>query len=58
MTEVFDDYVKQCVEHKWVEVKWISLKEQIADIFTKPLSFEIHSKLTRKILNIDEITDL
>ena len=55
MPEIFDNYVKQCAELKWIDVRWLASKDQIADIFTKPLSFEIHLKLMRQILNVNEI---
>lgn len=55
MTEVREDYVKQCVERKLVTVHWISSKNQIADIFTKPLSFDLHKHLTDRILNYESM---
>lgn len=51
MTEVHEDYVKQCAEQKLEEIKWISSKEQRADIFTKPLPSELHNKLSKLLLN-------
>lgn len=50
MTEVREDYVKECVELERVKIFWISSKDQIADIFTKPLSFTIHKRLTERIM--------
>lgn len=51
MTEVREHYVKECVNRNLVTVKWIASKDQIADILTKPLSFELHKRLTGRILN-------
>lgn len=53
MTEILEDYVKECVERKLVYVVWIESKDQIADIFTKSLPFEKHETLTKKIMNYD-----
>ena len=41
MVEIKRHYVKECVERKIVKVKWVCSREQIADIFTKPLPFEL-----------------
>lgn len=51
MTEVREDYVKECVARKLVEIDWISSKKQLADIFTKPLCFASHEILTNEIMN-------
>lgn len=51
MTEVHEDYVKQCAENKLVEIKWICSKEQRADVFTKPLPHETHFKLCKSLFN-------
>ena len=51
MTEVKEDYVKECVERNFIRIKWIASKDQLADIFTKPLSFKIHERLTKQIMN-------
>lgn len=53
MTEIHEDYVKECVKCKRIVVDWVPTKEQWADIMTKPLSFETHTKLRDKILNYD-----
>ena len=53
MTDIKADYVKECVKRNFVKVKWVPSKEQIADIFTKPLAFELHNKLTNLILNLE-----
>lgn len=51
MVDVREDYVKQCLELGLITIRWISSKNQVADIFTKPLSFELHERLTNEILN-------
>ncbi|CAK9827477.1 Retrovirus-related Pol polyprotein from transposon TNT 1-94 [Anthophora retusa] len=51
MTEIREHYVKECVQRNLVKLGWIPSRDQIADIFTKPLSFELHRKLTSLILN-------
>jgi len=45
MTEICEHYVKKCVNRNFVTVNWIASKDQIADILTKPLSFELHKRL-------------
>lgn len=50
--EIKDHHVKECFKRKIIVIKWIKSKEQIADILTKPLSFELHKTLTNKIMNI------
>lgn len=51
MTEIREHYVKQCVKRGLVKIYWISSKGQVADVFTKPLPFESHSRFTDAILN-------
>ena len=53
MIDVYTDYLKDYLKHGFVEVQWIPSKEQLADIFTKPLAFELHDKLTKLLLNLD-----
>ena len=48
---ISEHYVRQCVERNQVKIKWISTRDQIADIFTKPLSFELHKRLSNIIMN-------
>lgn len=55
MTNTREDYVKDCLDSKWIKIQWIPSRRQIADIFTKPLSFLLHTRMTSKILN-DEST--
>ena len=35
MTEVRENYVKECVRGKLIKIDWVASKEQLADIFTK-----------------------
>lgn len=51
MTEVREHYVKECCNRNLVKINWIKSKDQVADVFTKPLSFEIHEYLVRKLMN-------
>lgn len=53
MTEIKEDYVKECEKENRVNITWVSSKEQLADIMTKPLSYEIHTVMRDKILNYD-----
>ena len=53
MTDVKYHYVRECVARHLVKVRWITSKEHLADIFTKPLSLELHNKLASLILNLD-----
>lgn len=52
MTETREHYVKECVDRNLVKINWVSSKDQVADIFTKPLAFELHERLTSRIMNI------
>ena len=52
MTEVHDNYVKECVKYERGDTKWVVTTEQLADILTK-LNFKIHKELTDKILNYE-----
>ena len=51
MVEIKRDYVKECVKKNMIKAEWVCSKEQLADIFTKPLPFETHTYLTNKIMN-------
>lgn len=51
IVEVKAHHIKECVKRKLIIVKWIRSKDQIADIFTKPLSFELHNHLVGKLMN-------
>ena len=44
-------YVKECIKNKYIQILWISSKQQLADIFTKALEKNSHNRLTCAILN-------
>ena len=46
-------YFKDCLKHGFIRSRWVPSKEQIADIFTKPLAFLLHNKLTNMILSLE-----
>lgn len=52
LTEIRYQFVKECAVRGRVNVKWVPSKEQLADIFTKPLSFSLHETLAKKIFNL------
>lgn len=45
--------VKQCVDADKVTIRWISTKENIADILTKPLPLDAFKYLRDKISKLD-----
>ncbi len=51
MAQINADYVKECEKEKRICVRWISAKEQIADILTKPLDYPLFSYFRNQILN-------
>lgn len=51
MTEIRQDYIKECIDENRIITEWVSSKDQLADIMTKPLPFETHVKLRNKIMN-------
>ena len=51
MTDIKEHYVRECVERKLVKVNWLASKRQIANVLTKPLSFDLHLNLTKLIMN-------
>ena len=51
MTDIKEHYVRECVERKLVKVNWLASKRQIADVLTKPLSFDLHLSLIKIIMN-------
>lgn len=53
MTETHGDYVKYCFLEGKVNVKWISTKDNVADIMTKPLPSTSHILLRNKTMNIE-----
>ena len=50
MVERKEHYIKECIKKNYIEVRWVSSKMQLADIFTKPLPYIIHKDLTLKLL--------
>uniref|UniRef100_A0ABD2W1G7 Reverse transcriptase Ty1/copia-type domain-containing protein n=1 Tax=Trichogramma kaykai TaxID=54128 RepID=A0ABD2W1G7_9HYME len=50
--EIKYHYVRQCVSKNLIKVKWVCSRDQLADIFTKPLALELHNKLTGSIVNM------
>ena len=51
MIEVKTHHIEECVTREIIKVHWVRSREQIADIFAKPLPFKIHRYLTNKIMN-------
>jgi len=51
LTEVRFHFVKECVQRGRITIEWVASKLQLADIFTKPLSFKLHESLTAQIFN-------
>jgi hypothetical protein len=45
-------FVKQYVEQNDISVQYISTKDMVADIFTKPLQGDIFNKLRDKVLGL------
>lgn len=52
MADTHGDFIKECVESRRVEVRWIPTKENLADIMTKPLPAKAHTYLRDKLLNL------
>jgi hypothetical protein len=60
-TEIFHDrskhidtryhFIRECIVKKEVQLKFVKIHDQVADIFTKPLKNEIFSKL-RALLGV------
>ena len=46
-----EHYIKDCVKRNLINIIWVRSKDQIADIFTKPLGRDQHANLTDSILN-------
>lgn len=53
MAETHGDHVKYCFLEGKVNVKWISTKDNVADVMTKPLPSTAHILLRNKIMNIE-----
>ena len=47
------DCIKVLVKQNKCKIKWVSSKENIADIMTKPLEFRKHNELRDRILNVE-----
>ena len=52
LTEIRYHFVKECEKRGRVDIEWVCSKDQLADIFTKPLLFSVHEKLMYKIFNM------
>jgi hypothetical protein len=54
-TQVFHDrnkyidtrfhYLRDCITNKEVEAKYVKTQEQVADIFTKPVEYDVFTKM-------------
>ena len=53
MAMTHGDYIKSCVSEVKVIARWVSTKENKADIMTKPLPFDTHKYLRNKTLNLE-----
>lgn len=53
LTEVRYHFVKECANRGRIIVEWVASKDQLADIFTKPLSYVLHDNLTNRIFNLN-----
>ncbi|XP_044597173.1 secreted RxLR effector protein 161-like [Cotesia glomerata] len=51
MAQTHGDFIKQCVNENRIRVCWISTKENLADILTKPLPAEPFRYLRDKLLD-------
>ena len=54
MSSIHGDYVKQLSKNDKVFVEWISTRDNVADIFTKPLERDLHWRFTRKLFKLGE----
>ena len=52
LTEIRYHFVIECEKRGRADIEWVCSKDQLADIFTKPLSFSVHKKLTYRIFNM------
>jgi len=53
ITEAHGDFVKACLIEGRVKVRWVSTKDNLADIFTKPLSRFDFRKFRSGLMNLD-----
>jgi hypothetical protein len=44
IVEVKAHHIKECVKRKFIKVEWVRSRDQLADVFTKPLTFELHKR--------------
>ena len=51
IVETKEHHVKECVILNLLTIKWVQSKNQLADIFNKPLAYEAHERLTKLIMN-------
>ena len=51
MADTHGDFVRQRVDKRKVRVRWITTKENLADIMTKPLPLDALKYLRDKMLN-------
>lgn len=49
--EIKAHHVKECVNRGLIRIDWIRSQDQLADVFTKPLSFVLHKRLVDDIMN-------
>lgn len=52
MSKTHGDFVKFCAKEGFIRVKQVSTKESDANIFTKPLPFKSHRRVTHAIINV------
>ena len=45
-------YVRECVQHKLIDIYWVPTKDQEVDLMTKPLAQANHTRLTDCLLQI------
>jgi hypothetical protein len=38
-------YLRYCIANKEIEVKYVKTQDQVADIFTKPLKYDVFAKM-------------
>ena len=50
-------FIRQCIENMHVEVEYVKSLDQITDMFTKPLKYDIFSKL-RMMIGVGKISSL
>jgi hypothetical protein len=39
-------YLRDCIGNKEVEVKYVKTQDQVTNIFTKPLKYDVFAKMT------------